>query len=129
MFEHAENSKKQGDVGLGSAIAYFTTNGYTVCIPLTDSQDYDLVVEKDDGLKKVQVKTTSQLKPSGGYEVGLRVLGGNQSWNGVAKKFDNSKVDLVFVLTNKNERYLIPAKDIEAQNSIVLGDKWSAYRV
>ena len=40
-----KNSKKQGDAGLGIAIEYFTTKGYCVCIPLTDSQEYDLVVE------------------------------------------------------------------------------------
>lgn len=38
------------------AIAYFSTNGYTVSIPLNDTQDYDLVVEKDNILQTVQVK-------------------------------------------------------------------------
>ena len=37
-----KNSKKQGDIGLGIAIGWFATQGYTVCVPLTDSQDYDL---------------------------------------------------------------------------------------
>ena len=45
MFEKAKNSKAQGDIGLSQAIAYFAKEGYTVCIPLTDSQDYDLIVE------------------------------------------------------------------------------------
>ena len=51
------NTKKQGDVGLGAAIAFFSNLGYTVATPLTDSQNYDLVVDMDEGLKKVQVKT------------------------------------------------------------------------
>ena len=49
-----KNSRKQGDVGLGRAIAYFTSEGFTVCLPLTDNQDYDLVVEKENGLKKIE---------------------------------------------------------------------------
>jgi hypothetical protein len=39
------NSKKQGDWGLGSAIAWFTAQGYTVALPITDSQHYDLIVD------------------------------------------------------------------------------------
>ena len=30
------------------AIAYFSSNGYVVSIPLNDTQDYDLVIEKED---------------------------------------------------------------------------------
>lgn len=30
------------------AIAYFSSNGYVVSIPLNDIQDYDLVIEKED---------------------------------------------------------------------------------
>jgi hypothetical protein len=41
MLKNQENSNKQGNVGLAEAIAYFTRFGYTVSIPLTDSQKYD----------------------------------------------------------------------------------------
>lgn len=64
-----KNTKKQGDYGLGSAISYFTSQGYNISIPLTDSQDYDLVVEDTAGfLKKVQVKTCMRTN----RQVGLR---------------------------------------------------------
>ena len=43
-----QNSLKQGNAGLGKAIAYFTINGYGVCIPLTDSEDWDLIVSKNN---------------------------------------------------------------------------------
>jgi hypothetical protein len=45
MLTGHKNTKKQGDVGL--AIGWFTSQGHTVCVHLTDSQDYDLVVEID----------------------------------------------------------------------------------
>ena len=51
-----ETNKEKGNSGLGMAIAYFSTKGYTVSIPLNDTQDYDLVLEKDGHLKMVQVK-------------------------------------------------------------------------
>ena len=34
-----------GNAGLAMAIAYFGSNGYTVSVPLNDTQDYDLVVD------------------------------------------------------------------------------------
>ena len=43
-----ETNKEKGNSSLGIAIAYFSTNGYTVSIPLNDTQDYDLVVEKEN---------------------------------------------------------------------------------
>ena len=45
------NSKKQGDWGLGRAIAYFTLKEYTVSVPLTESQDYDLIVDATDNFE------------------------------------------------------------------------------
>ena len=32
---------KQGNVGVAYAIAYYSKLGYTVSVPLTDTQDYD----------------------------------------------------------------------------------------
>lgn len=131
MFEKASNTKKQGDIGLGSAIAHFTKMGFTVCLPLTDSQDYDLVVEVDGKLNKVQIKTSS-LKTAYGeiYTVGLRVLGGNQSWNGVAKHFDNTKVDYLFILLEDGRKYLIPSSKIDSKSSInVGGEKYKEFEV
>ena len=58
MFENAINSKKQGDIGMCYAIAYFSKLGYTISIPITDSQDYDLIIDNGIELLKVQVKTT-----------------------------------------------------------------------
>ena len=126
MFNQA-NTKKQGDVGVGQAIAWFTRNSYTVSIPLTDSQDYDLIVDKESKLYKVQIKTTSFKTEYGIYNVSLTVKGGNRSGAGKIKKFDKSKVDLLFILTSDNEVYVIPS-DIVGVNSINLGEKFQAYK-
>ena len=42
-----ETNKQKGNCGLGMEIAYFSTNDYVVSIPLNDTQDYDLIVEKN----------------------------------------------------------------------------------
>ena len=51
-------NKEKGNTGLGITVAYFTANGYTVSIPLNDTQDYNLVIDKNNELKTVQVKAT-----------------------------------------------------------------------
>jgi hypothetical protein len=125
LTEH-QNTKKRGDVGLGIAIAYFTKCGYTVCFPLTDSQDYDLVVD-DGSLKKVQVKTTIQQK-NGKYQVGLRTRSTIDGTN-IYLEFNPGKVDYLFVLTSSNDMYLIPSQQIMVKKGISLCDKYSIYKI
>src|ERR1700748_2209953 len=100
-----KNHRKQGDAGMGIAIGWFASNGYCVCIPLTDSQKFDLVVEKDGKLKKVFVRTTT-FNRRGYYECGLRVQGGNKT-QFVSRLFDKSWADIVFIITGDGQKFLI----------------------
>jgi hypothetical protein len=93
------NSKKQGDVGLGDAIAYFTRLGYTVSIPLTDSQDYDLIVDDGTSIKRVQIKTT-RFKVYNIFIVSLTIKGGNRTFSKI-KKFDKTKCRFIIYLDSK----------------------------
>lgn len=127
MLANHINSKKQGDAGLGMAIAWFTINGYTVSLPLTDSQDYDLVVDIDDVLGRVQVKTTT-FKTGEYYRVNLRVFGGNRSGQTV-KHFDNTKVEYLFVYTEAGEQYFIPSSAITTTNQLTLNQSYDQYKV
>ena len=71
-------NKQKGNSGLGMAIAYFSTNGYIVSIPLNDTQDYDLVIEKNNNIQKVQVKSTGCIGKGGNYQVALKSCGGTK---------------------------------------------------
>lgn len=123
------NSKKKGDVGLGSAIAYFTSTGICVSVPLTDSQDYDLVVEVDGNLKKVQVKYTNS-KDGGAFVVPLRVQGGNSKINFVSKRGDELVYDFLYALTGEGDRYFIPREAFQGLKSgLSLGKKYEEYRI
>ena len=101
MFDKCKNSKKQGDIGLGSAIQYFSSIGNTVLIPLTDSQDYDLIIDDENRLYKVQVKTTSYKSKHNIYTVGLKMQGGNSKTNTIHKTANEIKYDLLFILTEE----------------------------
>ena len=73
-----QTNKEKGNAGLAMAIAYFSTNGYTVSIPLNDTQDYDLVIEMDGNLSSVQVKASGCLTKNNKYQVALKSCGGTK---------------------------------------------------
>lgn len=127
MFEKHDNPRKQGDAGMGIAISWFTRNGYTVSIPITDSQEYDLVVDDGSGCLRVSVKTTTN-KRGNCYEVGLRTQGGNKTQFKV-RNFDPASADLLFAACSNGDNYLIPFSAIEAKCSLGLGKKWSEYLI
>lgn len=131
MFEKCKNTKQQGNIGLGSAIQYFSQKLYTISLPLNDSQDYDLIVEDYDGtLKKVQVKTSSQRTEYGSYTVNLRVLGGNSKQNYVHKKGDETIYDWLFVLCDNGDRYLIPKEVIkDLKSHVTVGKSYQEYKL
>lgn len=125
------NSKKQGDIGLVLAIAWFEINDYPVSIPLTDSQDYDLVIDMSGALKKVQVRTTYNQQESGSYKVNLRVMGGNRSGTGKIKRFIDTDVDYLFIVVENGAKYFIPKSNITNKRAInVCNDReYEQYRV
>ena len=123
IFDNCKNTKMQGTVGLGRAISYFTTNGYTISLPLNDSQDYDLIVDDGEKLQRVQVKTTNAKNVSGTYHLNLRVLGGNSKKNFVHKTNSQISYDLLFAVCGDGRMYLIPKQSIShLENTVALGD-------
>jgi hypothetical protein len=128
------NRRQQGDLGEASAIEWLTRRGATVLFPLGHSPDYDLVAEVDGRLLRIQVKTSTYVEraPNGHhrYQVQLATNGGNQSWTGVAKKFDPSRFDFLFVLTGDGDRWFIPAPAIEGTTQVsVGGPKYSEFEI
>lgn len=116
----------QGNVGLGAAIAYYTSNGYQVLLPLNDTQKYDLVVDKDGTLHKVSVKTTKFKRKSGMFSVLLKNCGGSSSKSKV-RHFNNKCCDILFILTVEGTMYEIPSHLIDVKGSLSLTNKWDKY--
>ena len=125
---NTKNTKQQGNIGIGQALAYFTGLKWTVSIPLNDSQDYDLIVDDGSTLHRVQVKTTKYVTKSGSYQAMLKTCGGNQSWTGVSKKFDNTSVEILFVLCENGDMYCMPTKDLNVTSTINLS-KYPQYKI
>lgn len=120
-------SKQKGDIGIAAAIKYFAIEGHTVSIPLTDSQDYDILVDINNTIFKVQVKYTSAKSTSGSYNVGLRSISGSSKQE--YKRLSESCVDYLYVYTENNCEYLIPIIDLEATSALTLGIKYEKYKI
>lgn len=122
------NSKAQGTAGLGAAIAWFTSRDIIVCLPLNDSQPFDLVVEWENRLQRVQVKTATYKDDEGHFVVELRSKGGNRSGTGKTKQIDPSEVDLLFVHTD-DINYLMPLASIKPRSGLVLSKMYDTWIV
>jgi hypothetical protein len=117
------NTKQKGNAGIGAAIAYFTRQGHNVLIPLTDSQDYDLVVDIDGFLNKVQIKYTAQKAPSGKYIVPLRSISGSSGKE--YKTVSNTDIDYLFCVTENNDCYLLPITEVTNASTITITNEFS----
>lgn len=115
-------------MGLGRAIAYYTSHCISVMLPLNDSQKYDLVVDKDGRLERVSIKTTQGRAKSGNFQVQLKntTLGSDHN---TIRRFDNTSCDIVFIVTVNGTMYEIPSKDITATCSFVLNEDYNKYIV
>lgn len=117
-----KSNKEKGNAGLGIAIAYYSTNGYTVSIPLNDTQDYDLIVDKNNVLKKVQVKATSCKTKYNKYQVALKSCGGTKGET--YKTIIDTKIDEVFIVTDTMEMFIIPIEEIKNKTTLNLCEKY-----
>ena len=102
-----ETNKDKGRAGMPLGIAYFGANGYTVNIPLNDTQWYDFVIEKDGIFQTVQCKAT------GSYDnvISLRSTGGTKG-----STYDfvlDHDLDFLFCLDKDQNMFVIPVQDMK----------------
>lgn len=106
-----ENNKQKGNAGLALGIAQFGANGYTVSLPLNDTQWYDFIVEKDGIFQTVQCKFTD----SKDNRISLRSTGGT---NGkVYDRVIDHPIDLLFC-SNANNMWVIPMEELRLQGNV-----------
>lgn len=100
-------NKEKGRIGLSMAVNYFTIHGYTVSLPLNDTQWYDMVVEKDNHFYTIQCKCTAtandtiMLKSCGGTNGGI--------YDSV---LNHPELDYLFCVNKDFNCWLIPMEDI-----------------
>ena len=122
-----KTNKEKGNTSLGIAIAYYTSNGYIVSIPLNDTQDYDLVVDKNNVMKKIQVKSTGCKTKYGKYQVALKSCGGTKGKT--YKTVIETNVDELFIVTEELQIYTIPIQEINNKSTLNICEQYEKYRV
>ena len=120
-------NKEKGNTGLGIAIAYYTANGYIVSVPLNDTQDYDLIVDKNNKIFKVQLKATSCKTKYGIYQVALKSCGGTKGKT--YKTIVKTNIDEIFIVTDNIDIYIIPIEKINNYSTLNLCEKYINYNV
>jgi len=123
-------NKEIGIKALGKAINFFVNNDYTVSIPLNDTQDYDLIVDKGR-LFKVQVKGTRQLNKSKLSKIPIVTL---ESMGGrvgkVYKTVIDTSVDLLYVYSFATfQQWLIPVSQITSRATLNLDKKYAEFLI
>lgn len=120
------STKEKGDLAVAKAIAYFVEQGCEVLLPIGDKKKYDLVIDYEGQLLKVQCKYSSAKRRNGSFEVQLRVCGGNSGR--VIYRYEKTDFDFLFVHTEDKKSYLIPSNEL-TNSTITVGKKRSKYEV
>jgi hypothetical protein len=120
----------QGDIGELSAMEWLASRGAHVYIPVGHSPDVDLVAVVDGQALRVEVKTSTNVTPTGRWNVMIATRGGNQSWTGLVKYFKPDRCDFLFVHVRDGRRWFIPSAAIEGRTGLYLGGpKYSEFEI
>ena len=107
LFMTLESNKSKGRFGLAMAIAYFTSEGYTISTPLNDTQWYDLIIERDGKFETVQYKCTGSQDNS----INLKSTGGTKG-TAYDSVLNHSELDYLFCVDTQGNMYVIPLSEI-----------------
>lgn len=106
------NSKTKGNLGEIKAAEEFIRWGCTVSFPFGDNARYDLIVDINNKLYRVQIKYTSQVTENGSYKA-VCVSSTNHTTN---KKLSDYKLDvdlMVFYIAELDKCLIIPIDQID----------------
>ncbi len=121
--------KEKGDLAAAQAIHYFMTHRYEVCLPIGDKKPYDIIIEKDGVLARVQIKYAGYYNGDKKYKAALRSMGGNQSYHS-AKKYADTDFDVLFVYVENGRKFVIPWPELPIRNSLAIeASKYAQYEV
>lgn len=108
MILKAQNKQHIGFLAEQKVILSAIEKGFTVLTPLFSNGRYDLVLEKNNKIYKIQVKTTSKLNSENRYSV--KVTGFNN------RKYSNKEITHVIVLTPTEEFYIVPIDKVSGKS-------------
>jgi hypothetical protein len=133
-FSRDRNPELLHKAATARATAWFMERGYTVCIPVEPTL-YDLVVDSDEGLVRVQVKSTASHDKSGRWIVGIYRMAYDSSVrrtsNGARTRcvYALGEIDFFFIVTAAGDNYLMPLAVTRGAATLTLDSKYAAFKV
>lgn len=122
------NSRRKGSIAVAEAIAYFINKGLTVLVPIADCDKYDLGIDLEGKINRVQCKYSNYKEPSGAFIVDLTTFGGYREKT-YHTKYKDGDFDLLFIYCGNRDKYLIPAEKILGKSHISIGVKsWNEFK-
>jgi hypothetical protein len=115
------------------ATAWFLRRGYMVSVPV-EPAPYDLIVESDRGLVRIQVKS-SATRTNGRWLLRIHRMEYDASVkagaNGLRTRrvYGAHEVDFFFAVTDSGDKYLIPLSATNGAESLTLDTKYAAYKL
>lgn len=114
------------------ASAWFLERGYHVSVP-TEPAPYDLIVESDDGLVRIQVKSTiTQEAGRWAVRISRKEYAPGVANSGGARRqcvYREGEIDFFFIVTADGSQFLIPLSSTSGAGHLTLDSKYSAYKV
>lgn len=106
------------DAGTALAATWFLIRGFNAAFPVEPTV-YDLLVSMDDGIKRVQVKTTT-FKSKDGWQTAVSRRPCSVGNRTPRTPYDPDVIDLFFIVDGDLIMYLIPSRVIAGRISILL---------
>lgn len=108
------NTNLQGNIGESKVLTHLLKEGYNVYLPFGTASKNDMVVEKDNKVERVSVKTATRKIPSGKYRVKIR-----QGKMNKETPFDNTGSDLLCVYIVPEDRIVVlKSSDIKNKSEL-----------
>ena len=111
-------TKEKGDIGSTKIMAEITEKLYNVSIPIAEHLKYDLIIEKNGKMCRVQSKYT--LMKDNKIEVKIESLWANKKGNHSSKRQKGDYDILAVYCPNTKECYFLADKDFESKTSVIL---------
>jgi len=129
LFEKATSTKKQGGIGEARAIYEYTNLGYSVWIPVSDNNKFDLIIEKDGVCLRVQVKTSSCLEHNANPNSYSVTIDSRTGARGHYRPREDGDYDILFAMVKDGRCWSIPVEALgETRTKITVGNtKYNEY--
>jgi PD-(D/E)XK endonuclease len=120
MVNSAPNTARLRDAAQHLTVAWFLLRGLWPATP-ADSRPYDLLLDTPNGVRRVQVKTTTCRASSGSWQVGIGRHAGGGDRHDRKVPYRDDQVDLFAIVDGDLAFYLIPMAAVAGRTRICLG--------